>query len=377
MSKELNGETVVLAFIQKLLNHLGGELLVEVELEGVVDHQTDLRDELGDGHVLSNTGLESLSELVVTVVVFLDSLIEGADLGEDDRGGKVAHTEGVVGDGGGVVLELLNTGDSHVLGGESFVGTSVDSGLSSNIRIVSQQETTLTRVDHLVGLTADGAGNTNVPGVLIAISDTQGVGAILEEDGVILITEFLDTVHVSDLTTHVRDEDVVAVGVLLQLELQVFKVDDHVHGRLDVNSLSTGVLNGTGNSAKGEGVTEDLATGLESSGLHHEHDSGSARVEGDTVLVPGVVSDSLLALTHGGLFGLVDVVTVETTGFHNVQSGLLTFDGDRIGSLDVTGDISTVLESVEMKEEEYVRHFHRNTMRCAQYERNRKLTQRG
>jgi len=171
--EELDGEPVRGAFVQKLFNHFGGELLVKVELERIVDHHCNLGDELRDGHVVANTLFESSGKLVIPAVVLFDTLVEGIDLGKDDGSGKVAHSDRVVGKGNGVVLEVLLARNGHVLRRERLVGTGVNGGLGGDIRIVGKQEPPFSGVDHLVRLTADSASNTHMSRVLVAVPDAQ------------------------------------------------------------------------------------------------------------------------------------------------------------------------------------------------------------
>lgn len=120
---------------------------------------------------------------------------------------------------------------------ECLVGSGVDGSLCRNDGVISEQKSTLSRVDHLVALTADGGGNTDVSGVLILPANSQGMGAILEEDGIVLVTCSFDTIHVCDLSTHVRNKNVLAVGVFGKLLLQVGNIHDVVVVRFDVHSL--------------------------------------------------------------------------------------------------------------------------------------------
>jgi len=177
------------------------------------------------------------------------------------------------------------------------------------------------------------------------------VGAILEEDSIVLVAKLLNSGHVGNFTAHVRDKNVLAVGVLLELQLEVLKVDDHIHGGFDVNGLSTGVFDGARDGTEREGIANNLTTGLETGRLEQKHEGRTARVEADTVLVTSVLRDGQLGLTDGAFLGFLDVVAIETTAFHKVQSSLLTFDRDRVGGLNVTGDVGAVLQSVVQYED--------------------------
>ena len=109
--------------------------------------------------------------------------------------------------------------------------------------------------------------------------------------------------------------------------------------------LSTGVLDGTGDGTKREGVRDDLVTVLESGRLEEEHEGRSARVEGDAVLVTGVLDDLHLGLADLALLTGVDVVPVKTAGLHELDGRFLSLHRHRVGGLDVPGHVSTVLLS--------------------------------
>ena len=55
----------------------------------------------------------------------------------------------------------------------------------------------------------------------------------------------------------------------------------------------------------------------------------------------GVVGDVLLALGDDAGLGIWDIVAVHTAGLHELNGSLLTSDGNRIGSLDITLDGGT------------------------------------
>ena len=55
----------------------------------------------------------------------------------------------------------------------------------------------------------------------------------------------------------------------------------------------------------------------------------------------GVVGDVLLALGNDAGLGIGYVVAVHTTGPHELNGGLLTSNGHRIGGLDITLDGAT------------------------------------
>ena len=105
--------------------------------------------------------------------------------------------------------------------------------------------------------------------------------------------------------------------------------------------LSSSVLNSTGDSTECEGIADDLVAMLEAGALEHKHEGRTARVEGDAVLVAGVVGDVLLALGDDAGLGVGDVVAVHPAGLHELNGSLLTSDGDRIGGLDITLDGGT------------------------------------
>ena len=66
-----------------------------------------------------------------------------------------------------------------MLSGESLVGTSVNGTLGGNQGIVRQEESPLTRVDHLVTLGRNGGNLSNVSGVLAVPFYAERVSAIL------------------------------------------------------------------------------------------------------------------------------------------------------------------------------------------------------
>lgn len=105
--------------------------------------------------------------------------------------------------------------------------------------------------------------------------------------------------------------------------------------------LSSGMLNGTGDSTEREGIADDLVAMLEAGALEHKHEGRTARVEGDAVLVAGVVGDVLLALGDDAGLGVGDVVAVHPAGLHELNGSLLTSNGDWIRGLDITLDGGT------------------------------------
>jgi hypothetical protein len=60
-----------------------------------------------------------------------------------------------------------------------------------------------------------------VSSVLSLPEDTERVGAIFQKNYVVLVTELLDSVHISHLASHVRDHAVLAVRVGLDLLFQI------------------------------------------------------------------------------------------------------------------------------------------------------------
>ena len=102
--------------------------------------------------------------------------------------------------------------------------------------------------------------------------------------------------------------------------------------------LSTGVLNGTRHGTERERIAEHLIPRLQTGGLHHEHDSASAAVQGHAVLVPSVLGDLDLALRHDRLLALADVVTVHAARLHEADGLVDTGLGDGVRRLDVAAD---------------------------------------
>jgi len=76
--------------------------------------------------------------------------------------------------------------NSDLLWVEALVGTSVNSGLGSNCGIISEQESTLARVDQLERLRGDSRCDTNVAGVLGLPADYERASAVLKQDGAIV-----------------------------------------------------------------------------------------------------------------------------------------------------------------------------------------------
>mmetsp|Transcript_63037 Transcript_63037/g.153584 ORF Transcript_63037/g.153584 Transcript_63037/m.153584 type:complete len:237 (-) Transcript_63037:146-856(-) len=221
---------------------------------------------------------------------------------------------------------------------QSLVGTCDDSSLGSDFGVVREEETTFTGVDHLVALATDGTGNTLVSRMFALPVDTEGVCAVLQKDGIVLVAKVLDGGHVSELSTHVGDQDVLTVGVFLELLLQVYNVDDMVLVRFDVDGLSVGMFDSRRDGTEREGIGQDLSSRLESGCLEQEHQGRTARVKTDAVLESCVVTDLLLAHRDDGLLSRGDVVTVQTTSLHEFQGFLLTFLWDRVRCLDITGN---------------------------------------
>jgi hypothetical protein len=237
VTEELDGKAVGATLVEELLGHLLGKVLAEVELDGIMDGLGNTGSVDGDAHVLTDALLELGSKGVVTPVVLLNSLVEGKELGLDDGGGKGAHAETVVGELVGEITEVLRARDSNVLGGKALVGASVNSAASSDVRIVGEKEPTLTGVYHLVRLTANTANLSHVAGVLALPFDAERVSAILKEGGTVPFAGLQDSIHITDLTAHVRNENVLAIGVSLELLLQIRDIHNVVVIRLDIDGL--------------------------------------------------------------------------------------------------------------------------------------------
>jgi hypothetical protein len=235
--EKLDRKSVVFALFKENLNSLWSEFLVKVELERVMNGGGHSRGIDRDGQMLTASGLEGFHKLPVSLVVLLDTWLKGLDLRTHDGGRKSTHSEGVVRDLGRELLEVLWSRDSDVLSTQALVGTGVNSSLSSNIWVVSEQEPTLSGVDHLVRLGRDGTGDTNMASVLVLPADSEGMGAILEQDSIVLIACSLDGIHVGNLSTHVGDKDVLAVRVGLELLGKVSNIHDVVVVGFNVNSL--------------------------------------------------------------------------------------------------------------------------------------------
>ena len=237
VAEELDGKAVGGALVEELLEHLLGKMLAEVKLDGIMNGLGDSGGVDGDAHVLTDALLELGGKGVVAAVVLLYPLVEAEELGLDDGGGEGAHAETVVGELLGEVAKVLRAGNGHVLGGKALVGTGVNGTASSDVGIVGEEETTLAGVDHLVGLTADTANLAHVTGVLALPLDAEGVSAILEENGIVLLAGLQDGIHITDLAAHVRNQNVITIGVGLELLLQIRDVHNVVVIRLDVDGL--------------------------------------------------------------------------------------------------------------------------------------------
>mmetsp|Transcript_22834 Transcript_22834/g.63491 ORF Transcript_22834/g.63491 Transcript_22834/m.63491 type:complete len:207 (+) Transcript_22834:1611-2231(+) len=206
---------MVAAFFQELLNHFLIKFGIQVELHRVMHHKSDFRSELWDRQMVTNARLEFFLQLDVASIVFGNALIKCLDLWPDHRGGQVAHAEGIVRDSSWVVLKFFLGRNSNVLAGKSFVSTSVHSCLCCDIWVVRQEKAAFSRVDHFVGLTANCACHAHVTRVLVLVSNAKRVGAIFQKDCVVLVTQILDPLHISQLSSHMRDENMLAVGVFL------------------------------------------------------------------------------------------------------------------------------------------------------------------
>ena len=237
VAEELDGKAVGGALVEELLEHLLGKMLAEVKLDGIMNGLGDSGGVDGDAHVLTDALLKLGGKGVVAAVVLLYPLVKAEELGLDDGGGEGAHAETVVGELLREVAKVLRAGNGHVLGGKTLVGTGVNGTAGSDVGIVGEEETTLAGVDHLVGLTADAANLAHVTGVLALPLDAEGVSAILEENGIVLLAGLQDGIHITDLTAHVRNQNVITIGVGLELLLQIRDVHNVVVIRFDVDGL--------------------------------------------------------------------------------------------------------------------------------------------
>mmetsp|Transcript_27801 Transcript_27801/g.75627 ORF Transcript_27801/g.75627 Transcript_27801/m.75627 type:complete len:224 (+) Transcript_27801:2112-2783(+) len=222
-----------------------------------------------------------------------------------------------------------------MLCGKTFVGTRNRSGLRGNVGIVRQQKSSLAGVDHFVALATNGTCYPLVAGVLPLPEDSQRVGGVFQQNSVVFVAKVFDGIHVGQLSSHVGNQDVFAVGIFLQFLFQIGSVHDMVLVGLDVNGLSVRMLNGRRNGSECESVRQHLASWFQSGRLEQQHQGGSTRVESDAVLESGVITDLLLAERHSRLFTRADIVSVKTSGLHKFKGGLLSFYGNGIWGLDI------------------------------------------
>mmetsp|Transcript_5214 Transcript_5214/g.7547 ORF Transcript_5214/g.7547 Transcript_5214/m.7547 type:complete len:236 (-) Transcript_5214:405-1112(-) len=235
--------------------------MVEVELKRVVDGSHS-RGVDRDGEQVTLPLNQLLGDESITFVVLLTPLIEGKNLRTNDSSGDSTHTKTVVGNLVGQISKDFGSWDGSVLRGKSFVCSSVDGTLGGNLGIISDEESTLSTVDHFVTLGTDGSNLTDVSRVGSLPFNSKRVSTILEEDNIVAIAGILDGIHIGKLSTHVRDEAVFDVGVFNKLLLEILDVHAVVVIRFNVDGLSSGMLNSTRNSSKSKGVTQHLITRL-------------------------------------------------------------------------------------------------------------------
>ena len=237
MPEELDREAVRTAFVKEVLDHVLGEMLPKVELDRVVDGHGHTGGVDGDAEVAADTVHELGREFEISAVVLLNSLVKGEDLGFDHCGSQSAHAETVVGKLLGEITEGLRPRNGGVLRCEALVGSGVNGAASSNVVVVREEEAALARVDHLVTLTADAADLAHVASVLALPLYTKRVGAVLEESRTVTFAGLKDCVHVTNLSAHVRNEDMVAIRMGSELLLKIVNVHDVIVIGLNVDRL--------------------------------------------------------------------------------------------------------------------------------------------
>ena len=171
---------------QEFFDLFRSEFRVKFELEGIVYSSGHSWCADRDGYVLTSSGLDFLNELPISAVVLLGTFGKSHYLRTDNGSSKVAHTKREVRKGLWGTLEVLWWRNSDMLWVEALVGTSVNSGLGSNCGIISEQESTLARVDQLERLRGDSRCDTNVAGVLGLPADYERASAVLKQDGAIV-----------------------------------------------------------------------------------------------------------------------------------------------------------------------------------------------
>mmetsp|Transcript_22635 Transcript_22635/g.34818 ORF Transcript_22635/g.34818 Transcript_22635/m.34818 type:complete len:313 (-) Transcript_22635:161-1099(-) len=307
-----------------------------------MDHLCYTGGKLGNADQISKTCLELLAQLVVPGVVLLNTLLKSLHLRTNDSSGNSRHTKRVVGDLSGQIGKDLRSRDSQVLGSKSLVSSSVNGALGRHLSIIGKEESTLSTVDHLVRLTGDGRGLTLVSSVLSLPVNSERVSAILKKGDAVLLADISNAIHISNLSTHVRDEAEFAVRVGGKLGLEVIRAHDVIVVGFNINGLSSGVLNCRRHSTESEGVGHDLITRLESSSLHHKHNGRTAGVEGNAVLMSSVINNLLFAEGDNRLVGRWHVVAVHSTRSHEFHSLFDSLLRNSIGCLDVTVDEGTL-----------------------------------
>ena len=89
------------------------------------------------------------------------------------------------------------------------------------------------------------------------------------------------------------------------------------------------------NRAEREHIRDNLVTRLDPSAHEGQIDSRAARVQANTILVPCVRGEVLLALRDLTCLRGVRIVTVEPTTLHEINGLLLTGFRDGVGGLNV------------------------------------------
>jgi hypothetical protein len=118
---------------------ISGVNFVEVTLDRIVDHAGDARCIFRNVQVLADACLQTGSKVVMYLVVHGNSGFQSLDLGTDDGGGKVAHSDRVVGEFDGQALKVLGSRHSDVLGVQRFVGTGNNGSPGGNVGVVGSK----------------------------------------------------------------------------------------------------------------------------------------------------------------------------------------------------------------------------------------------
>mmetsp|Transcript_2618 Transcript_2618/g.6277 ORF Transcript_2618/g.6277 Transcript_2618/m.6277 type:complete len:254 (-) Transcript_2618:1-762(-) len=250
------------ALVQKFLQHFGCEFRIQIELNGIVNHSGDSGCYLWDVKVVSNGCFEFFDDHVVAFVVLFDAFFQGLDLWTNDGSCEIAHSDRVVGMLHRLSFEVLRTWNRCVLAVEAFIGSCNDGSLSGDFGIICQQESTLTGIDHLVTLTTDGTSDTLVSGVFALPENTQRMSSIFQQNCVVFVAKVFDGIHVGQFSAHVRNQDVVAVGIFVQFLFQIDNVHNMVTIGFDVNSFSIGVFNGRRDGSECKSIRQNFAAGF-------------------------------------------------------------------------------------------------------------------